>query len=157
MGTGGDPSSIYTAKERNAHKVLLRARLAGISKPRRLTTHFFWAQENKETIKALKEAEEEEEEERPEKKKTKKKASKKAKAKADDEETEESEEESDKKKTNVLANHQALCKSEFEKLDDSEQKEWKELAELDRTEKSEIYTAITKGKSSITTPQSRQQ
>lgn len=156
MGTGGDPSSIYTAKKRAAHKVLLRARLAGVTKPRRLTTHFFWAQENKDTIKALKEGEEEGEEEKP--KKRKKTTRKNAKAKTDSEDAaEESEEESDKKKSNVLANHQALCKSEFEKLDEAEQKEWKELAELDLKEKSEIYTAITQGKSSITTPQSRQQ
>lgn len=158
MATGGEPSTIYTAKEKAARKSLLRARLAGVTKPRRLTTHFFWAQENKETLKALKEEDEEEEEDLPKikKKKTKKKVSKKD-AEAEPAEDSDREEDSSKKKANVLANYQALCKSEFEKLDEGEQKEWKELAELDFAEKAETYTAITKAKPSTTTPVFRQQ
>lgn len=62
-----------------------------------------------------------------------------------------------RKKTNGLATYQALCKSEFEKLDQAEQKQWKELGELNLVEKSERYTAITKGESMTTTPQFRQQ
>lgn len=158
MGTAGDPSSIYTAKEKATHKNLLRARLAGVTKPRRLAAHFFWAQQNKELVKALKEGEEEEEEEKPKKKK-KKRSSKKGKSAEGEpaDEGVESEEESSRKKSNgVLANYQALCKSEFEKLDKAEQKEWKELAELDLAAKSELYAAVTNGKAT-TTPQFRQQ
>lgn len=155
MGTGGEPSTIYSAKEKSTHKILLRARLAGVTKPRRLTTHFFWAQENKETLKALKEEEEEEEEDFPKNRKKKKRGSKKEAEPA--EEDSDREEDSGKKKTNGLANYQALCKSEFEKLPEAEQKEWKELAELDLSEKAEVYDAITKAKSSTTTPQFRQQ
>lgn len=159
MGAGGEPSTIYTAKEKAAHKSLLRARLAGVTKPRRLTTHFFWAQENKETLRALKEEEEEEEEELPKskKRKTKKRVSKKDAEAEPAVEDSDREEDLSKKRSNVLANYQALCKSEFEKLDEEEQKEWKELAELDLAEKAETYIAITKAKPSSATPVFRQQ
>lgn len=158
MGTGSQTSSIYTAKEKAANNTYLRARLAGVAKPRRLTTHFFWAQENKEAVKALKEEEVEEEDDKPKKKRKRGKKGKKD-AEAETEERIESEGESAvKKKSNgVLTSYQALCKSEFEKLDASEQNEWKELAELDLAEKSAMYTAITKGQAVTTTPRFRQQ
>lgn len=159
MISGSDANPIYTAKERSAHKVLLRARLAGVTKPRRLTTHFFWAQENKDLIKALKEEEgEDEEEDNPkENRQGSKKGKKVTEAEAADEESDE--ESGSKKKRNGLARYQALCKSEFEKLDEGDQREWKEMADLDMKTKSEFFRAITKGKGDPTTmtPEFRQQ
>lgn len=159
MGSGSERGPIYSAKETTAHKYVLRARLAGVAKPRRLTTHFFWAQENRDLIKALKE-EGNEEEEIATKKSTKRKTRQRKKRElegdpADDEAG--GEEPVERKNANGLANYQALCKSEFEKLDQEEQKEWKELAELDLAEKSERYTAVTKAQSMTTSPEMRQQ
>ncbi|KAE9396612.1 hypothetical protein BT96DRAFT_941599 [Gymnopus androsaceus JB14] len=109
------------------------------------TAHFFWAQENKEAVRALKKEDVEEEVEKPKKKKKGKKEKKEAE-KETEEGVESEDESTTKKKSNgVLTSYQALCKSEFEKLDPSEQKEWKELGELNLAHKSEMYTAITKG------------
>lgn len=158
MPSSGESSSIYNSKEKAAHRILLHACLAGITKPRRLVAHFFWAQQNKETLKALKEEEEEAGEEEIGKKKTKsdKKGKKKSKGGAV-EERDKSKEDSSKKKSNgSLTSHQALCMSEFEKLDEAEQQEWKELSELDLVDRSLLYTLVTQGKA-VAMPQFRQQ
>lgn len=152
MPSSGESSSIYNSKEKGTHRILLRARLAGITKPRRLAAHFFWAQQNKETLKALKEEEE------TGKKKTKsdKKGKKKSKGGAVEEHDESKEDSSKKKSNGALTSHQALCMSEFEKLDEAEQQEWKELSELDLVDRSLLYTSVTQGKA-VATPQFRQQ
>lgn len=155
MGTSTEQSSIYTAKEIASHRNLLRARLAGVVKPRRLTTHFFWAQGNPDIIKALREGDNEEEE--TDKTSKKKKAGKRGKRNTGTEAEEDDEEGSERKKTSGLTKYQILVKSEFEKLSQAEQQEWKEMAELDLSEKSERYTAITKGEDSTKTPEFRQQ
>lgn len=153
-----DTPSIYTSKERAAHKVLLRARLAGVTKPRRLTAHFFWAQENKEIIKTLKEEDGEGEEEDRQKKLNQRGKQKGKQANNGSGDEDDSDEDSGKKKnSNGLAKYQALCKSEFEKLDEETQREWKEMANVDLTAKSELYTAITKADRNTLTPQFRQQ
>lgn len=150
-------SAIYTAKETSSHKTVLRARIAGVVKPRRLTTHFFWAQENQDIIKALKEEGNEEGSEDPKKIKKGNRKGKRAAAAASASDVDEDEETSERKKTNGLTSYQALCKSEFEKLDETEQREWKEMADLSFSQKSERYTAITKGQSLTTTPEFRQE
>lgn len=158
MGTNSERSTIYTAKETTSHKYLLRARIAGVIKPRRLTTHFFWAQENQDIIKALKE--EANDEGNDDLKKIKTKAGRKGKKGTDSASTSdvgEGEETSERKRFNGLTSYQALCKSEFEKLDEEEQKQWKEMVELSLSQKSERYTAITKGEALTKTPEFRQE